>query len=225
MRSSLDPYLTRSSPRLFHDVHHRGFWPKQLMAVWSLLLQGGSEGSSFISQSTTPHRRLHDTMPFAAVSQCGALGSPASRFGCLKRLAAPLATSSAHRSLRRAAVSFSGSRRCVCSAVSEKRLAIVLRQSAGSSRRHRTPSGASTKSTVPRARRGSGHELCSSHSWTCPQHRQGGRRFPAIRTPDETAGARSGAGPTGSTHDHSLVESAPYFAALVASSCSTIAIA
>jgi hypothetical protein len=27
------PYLTRSSPRLFHDVHHRGFWPKQLMVV------------------------------------------------------------------------------------------------------------------------------------------------------------------------------------------------
>ena len=22
-----------------HDVHHRGFWPKQLMEVWSLLLQ------------------------------------------------------------------------------------------------------------------------------------------------------------------------------------------
>jgi hypothetical protein len=29
-------------------THHRGFWPKQLMAVWSLLLQNGSEGSSFI---------------------------------------------------------------------------------------------------------------------------------------------------------------------------------
>ena len=54
-----------------------------------------------------------------------------------------------------------------------------------------------------RTRRGLGHELCSSHSWICRERRQGGRRFPAIRTPDETAGARSGAGPTGSTRDHS----------------------
>src|SRR5215831_8077203 len=46
------PYLTQSKPRLFdHDVHHRGIWPKQLMAVWSLLLQGDSEGPSFISRT------------------------------------------------------------------------------------------------------------------------------------------------------------------------------
>jgi len=32
-----------------HDVHHRGFWPKQLMAVWSLLLHGDSEGPPLIS--------------------------------------------------------------------------------------------------------------------------------------------------------------------------------
>jgi hypothetical protein len=50
------PYLTRSLPRLFHDVHHRGFWPKQLMAVWSLLLQSGSEGSSFISRTARRRR-------------------------------------------------------------------------------------------------------------------------------------------------------------------------
>jgi hypothetical protein len=50
------PYLARSSPRLFHDVHHRGFWPKQLMAVWSLLLQSGSEGSSFISRTARRRR-------------------------------------------------------------------------------------------------------------------------------------------------------------------------
>src|SRR5262245_7741902 len=42
------------------------------MAVWSLLLHSGSEGSSFIfSYSTTPsHRRLHDRMPIPAVSTC-----------------------------------------------------------------------------------------------------------------------------------------------------------
>jgi hypothetical protein len=44
-------HMTRSSPRLFHDVHHRGFCPKQLMVVWSLLLQSGSEGPSFISHT------------------------------------------------------------------------------------------------------------------------------------------------------------------------------
>jgi hypothetical protein len=50
------PYLTRSSPRLFHDVHRRGFWPKQLMGVWSLLLQSGSEGSSSISRTAQRRR-------------------------------------------------------------------------------------------------------------------------------------------------------------------------
>jgi len=39
-----------------HDVHHRGFWPKQLMAVWSLLLQSGSEGSSFIFRTARRRR-------------------------------------------------------------------------------------------------------------------------------------------------------------------------
>jgi hypothetical protein len=38
-------------PPFDHDVHHRGFCPQQLMAVWSLPLQGGSEGSSFISRT------------------------------------------------------------------------------------------------------------------------------------------------------------------------------
>jgi hypothetical protein len=38
-------------PPFDHDVHHRGFCPKQLMAVWSLPLQDGSEGSSFISRT------------------------------------------------------------------------------------------------------------------------------------------------------------------------------
>jgi hypothetical protein len=47
-----------------HDVHHRSFWPKQLMAVWSLLLQTGFEGPSFIS-STAPrsYERVLDTTP------------------------------------------------------------------------------------------------------------------------------------------------------------------
>src|SRR6185295_10989391 len=53
-----------------------------------------------------------------------------------------------------------------------------------------------------RTHRELGHELCSSHSSICRARRQGGRRVPAIRTRDETAGARSDAGPTGSTRDH-----------------------
>ncbi len=31
-------------PWLFLNAHHHGFWPQQLKAVWSLLLQAGSEG-------------------------------------------------------------------------------------------------------------------------------------------------------------------------------------
>src|SRR5262249_53784349 len=45
------PYLTRSSPRLFHDVHHRGFLAKHLMVGWSILPQGCYEGYSSISRS------------------------------------------------------------------------------------------------------------------------------------------------------------------------------
>src|SRR5215831_5105020 len=50
-------YMTRSSRAFDHDVHHRGFCPKQLMAVWSPLLQDGSEGStSFISRTARRSR-------------------------------------------------------------------------------------------------------------------------------------------------------------------------
>jgi len=44
-----DPHMTRSNATPFNrNVHHRGFCPKQLPAVWSLPLQGGSEGPTFI---------------------------------------------------------------------------------------------------------------------------------------------------------------------------------
>jgi hypothetical protein len=36
-----------------HDVHHHGFWPKQLMAVWSLLLQSNHRALLHLSYSTT----------------------------------------------------------------------------------------------------------------------------------------------------------------------------
>jgi len=42
----------------YHNVHHRGFWPKQLMAVWSLPLQGDSEGPTFISRTAWRFRRF-----------------------------------------------------------------------------------------------------------------------------------------------------------------------
>jgi len=43
------PHMTWSNATPFNrNVHHRGFWPKQLPAVWSLPLQGGFEGSPFI---------------------------------------------------------------------------------------------------------------------------------------------------------------------------------
>ena len=47
-----DPYMTRSMPRLLTMTFTTAvFCPKQLMAVWSLLLQGDSEGPSFISRT------------------------------------------------------------------------------------------------------------------------------------------------------------------------------
>jgi len=50
LRSSLSPIHDAVKAAPFnHDVHHRGFWPKQLMAVWSLLLHGDSEGPPLIS--------------------------------------------------------------------------------------------------------------------------------------------------------------------------------
>jgi hypothetical protein len=52
LRSSLlsIPDAIKATP-FNQDVHHRGFWPKQLLAVWNLPLQGGSEGPSFISHT------------------------------------------------------------------------------------------------------------------------------------------------------------------------------
>jgi len=52
-----------------------------------------------------------------------------------------------------------------------------------------------------RTHRELGHELYSSHSSICRERRQGDRRVPAIRTRDETAGARAEDGPNGSTRD------------------------
>ena len=60
------PYLTCSNGTPFnHNVHHLGFWPKQLMAVGSLPLQGGSEGPSLhLSYSMTLSRLLDTITPF-----------------------------------------------------------------------------------------------------------------------------------------------------------------
>src|ERR1019366_9382406 len=53
LRSSLSSILGVINVTPFdHNVHHLGFWPKQLMAVSSLPLQDGSEGISFISRTT-----------------------------------------------------------------------------------------------------------------------------------------------------------------------------
>src|SRR5262249_27665823 len=70
-----------------------------------------------------------------------------------------------------------------------------------------------------------GHKWYSSHSWVSRLRPQGGHSFPATRVPEMTVAAHSSAGATGPTPARCLVESAPYFAALVVSSWSTIAIA
>jgi hypothetical protein len=64
LRSSLSSIPDAVIATPFHDVHHRGFWPKQLMVVWSLHLQSGSEGypSSLVQ---------HDALaPSVFVTQC-----------------------------------------------------------------------------------------------------------------------------------------------------------
>jgi hypothetical protein len=76
LRSSLSsiPDAITAAP-FDHDVHHRGFWPKQLMAVWSLLLQSGSEGPSFISRTA---RRLRVFMTQCQDLPCAAAANLAS---------------------------------------------------------------------------------------------------------------------------------------------------
>ena len=52
-----NPYMMRSNVSPFNrDVRHRGFCPKELTAVWSLLLPDGSEGSTFIFRTARRFR-------------------------------------------------------------------------------------------------------------------------------------------------------------------------
>ena len=63
LRSSLSFTHAVFASRLFHVVHHRGFWPKQHMVVWSLHLHGRLRRAFLhLSYDTTPHQRLHGTM-------------------------------------------------------------------------------------------------------------------------------------------------------------------
>src|SRR5580700_2364105 len=75
-RSSLSsPHDVIKASPFNRNVHHRGFWPKQLPAVWNLRQQGGSEGPTFIFRTawryssllntTSPlHRRAQTNMHF-----------------------------------------------------------------------------------------------------------------------------------------------------------------
>ena len=75
------PHMAQSYPRLFHDVHHRGFCPKQLMVVWSLLLQSGSEGPAFISY-TAWRSRAFVTQPRQRTMPIDTLGAGAEADYC-----------------------------------------------------------------------------------------------------------------------------------------------
>jgi hypothetical protein len=66
------------------NVHHHSFWLQQLTAVWCLLLQGGTEGSTFIFRTTWRLRTFltqitFTTAAFETEAAYGSLKPPPTR--------------------------------------------------------------------------------------------------------------------------------------------------
>src|SRR5208282_6877777 len=77
LHSSLSPThdVIKATP-FNRNVHHHGFWPQQLPTVWSLPLQTGSEGSTFIFRTAWRFHAFLTQPPLFAPSTRAAFVSP-----------------------------------------------------------------------------------------------------------------------------------------------------